>query len=177
MNQTRPLEVGPWCPAPAALLYLQLPHPHPQWLRAMTLQVGKSHSPGRSQMLEKEGGWGGAWRATYSTIELGTFIASLQPPSREAVGVRLDHCTQSNMEVEALGLVGAGVPEYTAHLVGRKEVAALWGSVPCVLSSVRSLLCRGSGPWLEPDCAGTCRCWRRQVRASLAGVGTLQPHS
>lgn len=62
-------------------------------------------------MLEKEEGWGGAWRATYSTIELGTFIASLQPPSREAVGVRLDHCTQSNMEVEALGLVGAGVPE------------------------------------------------------------------
>lgn len=46
------------------------------------------------------GGWapGGA---TYSTIELGMFIASPQPPSREAVGVRLDHHTQSNMEVEA----------------------------------------------------------------------------
>lgn len=35
---------------------------------------------------------------------------------------------------------------------------------PCSLSSVRSLLCRRPGPWLEPDGPGTGRLWRGQVR-------------
>lgn len=83
MTQTRLLEVGLLCPAPAGSA-ISAAASSPQWLRVMALQVGKSHSPGRLQMLEKEGR--GRPAGHLLLIELGNICIFLSDPKQRGCG-------------------------------------------------------------------------------------------
>lgn len=85
----------------------------------MALQVGKIHSPGRLQMLEKEG-WGRPVGHPLLIIELETVYSFSSDPKQRGCGGKVGPTPpQSNTEMEALGLVGTSVPGLIAHLEGR----------------------------------------------------------
>lgn len=108
VTQTRPPEVGLLCPAPAGFAISAVTS-SPQWLRVMALQVGKSHSPGRLQMLEEEGR--GRPAGHLLLIELGNICIFPSDPKQRGCGGKVGPPPQSNTEVETLGLVWAGVPQ------------------------------------------------------------------